>query len=177
MILHRRGETLTRPYHGTVEMLKKQNLQQALGHFAQSISLVTGFEVAASLYEGVGLNNKKSLFCDYEVKNIPFRMYLEVTTNSRYDLDVFIIDINLPGVIRGRGIGSSIVCRLLGILTSLGVGRVTLNTANARAENFWEKFHFKKVPGKKLMFLNLKDRDHLSRCMTLMVKSMKQLTA
>ncbi|MFZ5633177.1 MAG: GNAT family N-acetyltransferase [Bacillota bacterium] len=167
----------TGKFTSTIELLKDKDLQEALYELARYISKATGFKVMANIYEGIGLNGRKSIYCDFEGMDIPFRLYLEIITSIKRGPDLFIIDFNLPGEMRGQGLGSRIICHLLGIVSTFGVKKITLNPVNSRAANFWTKFGFKKVTGKKLMVLDLRKSRHVAQCTLLLFNSLRRLTA
>lgn len=157
-------------------LLKDQSLQDGLIGYSYSISKVTGLEVNVNIYEGIGLNNKKSIYCDYEGKYIPFRLYLEITTDIE-GMDMFIVDFNLPAEMRGRGHGSRLICELLGIVSHYSIGKITLNPVNRRAEKFWTGFGFQNMISQKLMLLDLKQSGHVAKCTSLLYRNLKKLIA
>lgn len=136
------------------EIIKNMQLQETLQKFAGFISKTTGFKTTSNIYEGIGLNGRRSIYCDFEGIDNSLRLYLEIITNQ-YGQDLFIIDFNLPIEIRGLRLGSRIICHLLSIVSALRIKKITLNPVNSRAENFWAKFGFNKTAGEKLMSLDL----------------------
>lgn len=164
-------------FTSTIELLKNKDLKEALYESAQYISKAAGFKVMANFYEGIGLNGRKSIYCDFEGRDVSFRLYLEIITNINRGPDLFIIDFNLPGEMRGQGLGSRIICQLLGIVSTFGVRKITLNPVNSRAANFWIKFGFKRITGKKLMVLDLRKSRHVARCVLLLFNNLRRLTA
>lgn len=151
-------------------------IKRTLEELGDSIARALGAGVGIEIYEGIGLNGYKSVFCEYTVQQFPFRLYLELITEPAKRPELFIIDFNIPAEFRGRGLGSRIICALLGIVSGLHVRVVMLNPASTRARNFWRKFGFKEK-GKSTMELSLENDQYHSRCAGLLLRNVSELTA
>lgn len=145
--------------------------------YANTISKTTGFKVEASIYEGVGLNDFKSIYCDFAGQDVPFRLNLEIITGPRQELDLFIIDFNIPVDLRGHGMGSGIICGLLGIFSRFRIRTITLNPVGKRAQKFWQQFGFSQMSGQRALMLSLEYREYTFRCANLLFRNLKDLTA
>lgn len=152
-------------------------ISKALETYAGTISKTAGFMVEAGIYEGVGLNGFKSIYCDFAGQNVPFRLNLEIITGPRQELDLFIIDFNIPEELRGQGMGSRIICGLLGIFSKFRIKTVTLNPVGKRAQKFWQKFGFSQISGQRSLALNMEDKEYTISCACLLFRSLKDLTA
>lgn len=139
-------------------------IRKTLETYAGAISKTAGFRVEAVIYEGVGLNGFKSIYCDFTGQDVPFRLNLEIITGPRQELDLFIIDFNIPVELRGQGVGSRIICGLLGIFSMFRIKTITLNPVGRRAQKFWQQFGFSQICGQRSLVLNLENREYTSRC-------------
>jgi hypothetical protein len=152
-------------------------IKKAMEAFGDSISNAAGFKVEATIYEGVGLNDHKSIFCDFTGKDLPFRLYLEFITGPGQELDLFIVDFNIPAALRCQGLGSRIICGLLGHISQFRMGKILLNPASKRATQFWLKFGFRQISGPGSMSLSLANNEYTARCAYMLLRSLTEMTA
>ncbi|MFZ5596073.1 MAG: GNAT family N-acetyltransferase [Bacillota bacterium] len=151
-------------------------IRQIFKNFAHSISNITGQTIVVDIFEGVGINDNFSIFCDYISKDNSLKLFFEITLDEKQKISLFIFDFNIPVEFRGHGIGSRIICELLGISSRLKFSRVILNPANKRAANFWAKFGFNAQSGTRLMTLDPVRRELTSQCLLLLISAFRKNT-
>lgn len=154
------GELIEEMWNRLVSLRIKNTLES----YAGSISKRAGFKVESGIYEGVGLNDYKSIYCDFTGQDVPFRLNLEIMTGPRQELNLFIIDFNIPAELRGQGMGESIICRLFGIVSNFRMRTITLNPVGRRSQKFWQRFGFSQISGQRSLVLNLEDNQYTCRC-------------
>lgn len=139
------------------DSLVRPGMVRVINTYARSISAIMDCNIEPHIYQGVGLNECSSFYCSFESSSMPFKLYLEITTDSRQVLDMFIIDFSIPKELRGRGIGTDLARLLLDMSAGLKIRQVTLNPVNKRAERFWTGLGFEKVNNRGLMAYKVRE--------------------
>ncbi|MCL5057901.1 MAG: hypothetical protein M1130_07875 [Actinobacteria bacterium] len=139
------------------DSLVRPGMARVINTYARSISDIMGCTIEPHIYQGVGLNECSSFYCSFESSSMPFRLYLEITTDSRQGLDMFIIDFSIPKELRGLGIGTDLARLLLDSSAGLKIRQVTLNPVSKRAERFWAGVGFEKVNNRGLMAYQVRE--------------------
>jgi len=134
-----------------------------------SISRHTNIEIYESLYQGIGLNNNISIYCEYASHELPIKLYLD------HGINLFIVDFNLPISMRGQGTGTRIICELFEVANRIGAKKITLNPTNKRARNFWSRFGFSEINSNYAM--ELSSSDYAFKCSKMLYANAEKLTA